>query len=65
MIGNSQVEAHQLFCIVHVGALHSGSSGGWGERGDSYIEVHQPYPFNHAISRHNKTNKARNPLRKT
>ena len=26
---------------------------------ESYIEIHQPYPSNHANSRHNKTNKAR------
>ena len=26
---------------------------------ESYIEIHQPYPSNHANSRHNKNNKAR------
>ena len=25
---------------------------------ESYIEIHQPYPSNHANSRYNKTNKA-------
>ena len=26
---------------------------------DNYIEIHQPYPSNHANSHHNKTNEAR------
>ena len=42
---------------------HSGSSAGWegedqAER-ESYIEIHQHYPSNHAKSHHNKTNEAR------
>ena len=26
---------------------------------ENYIEIHQPYPSNHANNRHNKTNEAR------